>query len=174
MLTFISGWRSPDRDQVLVNQRDTSRTTLYFIDNASTLPVVMPDTPIIDVWRNGRMELPLDPNTTTIIRVNYDTDNELIGRAVTHALMQHTDGQIIVMFDALNALYRLFPALREGSALLASDARLEADKGDHVIFTRGGSFVWKDHLLELRTAVLTDAECLDMGILDLELMHLDY
>ena len=33
-----------------------------------------------------------------------------------------------------------------------------------MIFTRGGSFVWTDHLLESQTATLTGDEIIDMGI----------
>lgn len=174
MLTFISGWRSADRDKVIVDQRDPSRGAVYFIDNTSTVPDLLPDSPMIDVWRNGRTEIHLNGENTTLIRVNYDTDNDLIVKVVSQTLMRGEDAQIIVVYDAVNALYRLFPALRAASAVLAADARLDASEGDHVIFTRGGSFVWKDHLIESRTAVLTGDETLDMGIIDEELASLDY
>ncbi len=174
MLTFISGWRSADREKVIVDRRDPNRAAVYFIDNASTLPHLLPDTPIVDVWRNGRGELTPSGDETTLVRVNYDTDNDLIVRAVSQTLMRGEDAQIIVVYDAVTALYRLFPALRAASALLAADSRLDASEGDHVIFTRGGSFVWKDHLLESRTAILSGDETLDVGIVDAELAPLDY
>jgi|GEM_PF-1107641 len=174
MLTLISGWRSAERDKVLIAQRDMSRPTLYFIDNVSTLPTLAPDLPVADVWRNGNLQLSLAPDASQIVRVNYDTDNNLIVRAVEQAMRQHTNSQIVVMFDAVNALYRFFPSLRAEDAVLAADARLDACEGDHVIFMRGGSFSWKDHLLESRTAVLVGEETLDMGVVDEEDMLVNF
>lgn len=172
MLTFISGWRSPDRDKAIVTQRDPARHAVYFIDNSSTLPALLPEVSISDVWRHGRLELKLPDVTTHIIRVNYDTENALIGPAISQTLMAGDDAQIVVMFDAVQPLYRLFPALRAASAVLAADARLDVDEGDHVIFTRGGSFSWRDHLVESQTATLVGDETLDMGIVDADLVPL--
>jgi hypothetical protein len=167
MLTFVSGWRTPDRDNALVNLRDKARSTIFFIDDASRLPTQFPDAPVIDVWRNGVIDFRMDREAAIqLVRVNYDTDNELIVRAVSRALMQGDDGQIVITFDAVDALYRLYPALRAAGALLAADARLDAAEGDHVIFTRGGSFLWTDHLLESKTATLTGDETLDVGVID--------
>ena len=166
MLTFISGWRTPDRDQALVKARDKARSTIFFIDDVSSLPAQFPNANVIDVWRNGTVDFRMDRETAIqLVRVNYDTDNDLIVRAVSRALMQGADAQIVIMFDAVDALYRLQPALRAAGAILASDARLDAAEGDHVIFTRGGSFLWTDHLLESQTATLTGDETLDVGVI---------
>ncbi len=173
MLTFVSGWRSADRERVIVNQRDVGRSAVYFIDNNSTLPSLLPDAPITEVWRHGRVDFTLGDEKTNIVRLNYDTDNDMLVRSVSRTLMQGADAQIIVMHDAVTLLYRMFPALRAASALLAADSRLDACEGDHVIFTRGGSFSWKDHLIESQTAILTGDETLDVGIVDEELVSLD-
>ncbi|MHB8626328.1 MAG: hypothetical protein ACYDBJ_06255 [Aggregatilineales bacterium] len=175
MLTFISGWRSPDRDKALVNLRDKARSTIFFIDDASRLPTQFPDAPVTDLWRNGLVDFRMDRETAIqLVRINYDTDNELVVRAVSRALMQGADAQIVIMFDAVDALYRLYPALRAAGAVLASDARLDAAEGDHVIFTRGGSFLWTDHLLESQTATLIGDETLDVGVIseDIESVNL--
>ena len=60
--------------------------------------------------------------------------------------------------------YRLFPALRAAGAVLAANERLDAPVGDRVLFTRGGSFRWTDHLIESRTSLLTSTEVFDAGI----------
>jgi len=169
MLTFISGWRSEDRDQALINHRDPSRRATFFIDNQSHLPDLMQDAPVVELYRNGRVDFKAGEDLNTIVRVNYDTDHELILRAVTHSLLNGEDAQIIVAFDALDSLHRLFPALRAGDALLAANERLDAHPGDRVLFTRGGSFRWKDHLLESQTALLTDSEVIDAGIVPEEI-----
>jgi hypothetical protein len=174
MLTFVSGWRSVDRDKVLLDQRDTSRPSLFFVDETSSIPGQFPVAPIVDVWRNGQLDLPLQKDCPTqIVRLNYDTDNQLIMPALSRALMQGTDAQIIIAFDAVNTVYRLLPMLRAGSAILAADARLQVAEGDHVIFTRGGSFAWRDHLVETQTASLVGDETLDMGVIDADEI-LDY
>jgi hypothetical protein len=167
MLTFISGWRSPDRDNALIKQRDPQRPAVFFIDDSSSLPMLFPDAPIIDVWRTGRIDFHLHDTQTTptqIVRINYDTDNSLIALVISRVLMQGTEAQLIILFDAVDPLYRLYQPLRASGALLAADSRLDAAEGDHVIFTRGGSFVWTDHLLESQTATLVGDETLDMGI----------
>jgi hypothetical protein len=175
MLTFVSGWRSPDREKVIVDHRDPNRSAIYFIDDSSRLPGLMPEVPITEVWRHGRAEFELSASSTTqIVRVNHDTDHDMIVRAVSRVLMQGIEAQVIVVYDATEKLFRLFPALRTTSGLIASDARLNAAEGDHVIFTRGGSFVWKDHILESRTAALVGDETIDMGIVDEGLTELDY
>ena len=165
MLTFISGWKSADRNQALVKQRDESRNAIFFIDDYSSDFIdIFPHAPLIDIWRNGRLDLKVGPDHDTIVRVNYDTDHDLIMRAVTHLLLNGADSQIIVTFDAIDSLYRLLPALRAGGALLAANERLEAPAGDRVMFTRGGSFRWHDHILESQTALLMNAEVIDAGI----------
>ena len=164
MLTFISGWRSADRDQALLTQRDPERNAIFFIDNSSGLIDLLPNAPLIDLWRNGRLDFKIGSEPDTVVRVNYDTDQDLIMRAVTHVLLNGADAQIIVTFDAVDSLYRLFPALRAGGAMLAANERLDAPVGDRVLFTRGGSFRWHDHILEGQTALLTEDEVLDAGI----------
>ena len=49
-----------------------------------------------------------------------------------------------------------------------ANERLDAPVGDRVLFTRGGSFRWHDHILEGKTSLLTNAEVLDAGIVDEE------
>ncbi len=168
MLTFVSGWRSVDRDKVLLDQRDTTRPSLFFVDETSSIPAQFPVAPIVDIWRNGQLDLPLERDTTQIVRLNYDTDNQMIMPALSRALMQGLDAQVVIAFDAVNTVYRLLPMLRAGAAILAADARLQVAEGDHVIFTRGGSFAWRDHVIETRTASLIGDETLDMGIVDAE------
>lgn len=164
MLTFISGWRSIDRDQALLKHRDPNRRAIFFIDNASQLPFLMQDAPIIDVWRNGLVDFRLGNDPETLIRVNYDPEHELLVRAVAHVLLIGADAQIIITYDSGNSLYRLYHALRAADALVIADERLDAPVGDRVLFTRGGSFSWRDHLLESQTALLMDSEVLDAGI----------
>ncbi len=164
MLTFVSGWRTVDRDKALIQQRDLNRRAIFFIDDSSNFPDLLPHAPVIDVWRNGRLDFKLGDEPDTLVRVNYDTDHDLIMRAVTHTLLNGADAQIIVTFDAVDSLYRLLPALRAASALLSANERLDAPVGDRVLFTRGGSFRWSDHLLESQTSLLTSTEVLDAGI----------
>lgn len=171
MLTFVAGWRSRDRDAALLSERDQARDALIFIDNQSTMPDLLPNAPIIDLYRHGMVDIGLDkdapfsdPPHETLIRVNHDTDNQLVTRAITHSLLQGNDAQVIVSYDVSDALFRLFPALRAGNSLLAADERLYAPAGDRVVFTRGGSFAWRDHLVESQTALLTGAEVFDAGI----------
>jgi hypothetical protein len=173
MLTFISGWKSADRDEALLKQRDPKRNAIYFIDNASGFIDLLPAAPIIDLWRNGRLDFKLSNDYDTLVRVNYDTDQDLIMRAVTHVLLNGADAQIIVTFDAVDSLFRLFPALRAADAMLAANERLDAPVGDRVLFTRGGSFRWHDHILEGKTSLLTNAEVLDVGIVDEEEDYID-
>jgi len=169
MLTFVCGWRSPEREQAMIDLRDPDRATLFFIDNVSSVPDAFPDASLTDLYRNGLVDFtlaPADSESTQIMRVNFDTDNSLIVRAVSRALTQHTEAQIIVTFDAADALYRLNGALGDADAMLAAESRLDAAEGDRVVFTRGGSFMWTDHLVESQTAMLLGAETLDMGILN--------
>jgi hypothetical protein len=165
MLTFVSGWRSVDRDRALIKQRDQERNAVFFIDDSSEFPYLLPDAPIIDLWRNGLLDFRLNSDDhDTLVRVNYDTDHDLIMRAVTHVLLNGASAQLIVTFEASNTLFRLFPALRAAGALLAADERLDALAGDRVLFTRGGSFRWHDNILETKTSLLADAETFDAGI----------
>lgn len=164
MLTFLSGWRSPDRDAALLKHRDPTRHAVFFVDNLSSLPLLLSDLPIIDVWRNGIMDFKIDDNVDTIVRVNHDTDHDLIVRSVAHMLLSGSRSQPIVAYDATAYLYRLFPALRAAGALLAADERLDAPSGDRVLFTRGGSFAWRDYVLESQTAQLLNSDVLDVGI----------
>jgi hypothetical protein len=164
MLTFIAGWRTPDRDKAMLNHRDPSRRSLVFVDNQSTLPQLLHHAPIIDLWRHGRADFSIGADCETVIRLNHDTDHDLLTRALTHALINFHDSQMIVTYDAAERLNRLYPALRTADALLAADERLDAPIGDRVIFTRGGSFFWRDHLIESQTSLLMDEETLDAGI----------
>jgi len=164
MLTFVSGWRSEDRDQALVNQRDPERRAIFFVDDTSHMDELLPKATTIDLWRNGRLDFKIGEDYDTLVRVNYDTDHDLIMRAVTHTLLNGADAQIIVTFDALDKLFRLFPALRAAGALLAANERLDAPVGDRVLFTRGGSFRWSDRLLETQTSLLSSNEIIDAGI----------
>jgi hypothetical protein len=164
MLTFLSGWRSADRDAALLKHRDPTRHAVFFIDNLSSLPHLLDDVPIIDVWRNGTLDFKIDDDVDTIVRVNHDTDHDLIVRAVAHVLLSGSRSQPIIAYDATAYLHRLFPALRAAGALLAADERLDAPSGDRVLFTRGGSFAWRDHVLESQTSQLFNSEVLDGGI----------
>lgn len=164
MLTFVSGWRTPDRDTALLHQRDEHRSAIFFVDNLSHFSDLIPDAPLIELWRNGRLDFKIGNDHNTLVRINYDTDHDLTMRAVTHVLLNGADAQIVVTYDATDSLYRLFPALRAAGALLAADERLDAPAGDRVLFTRGGSFRWPDHILEEQTSLLTNAEILDVGI----------
>lgn len=164
MLTFISGWRSPDRDRAMLNHRDPSRQGVFFIDNQSSFPYLLQQAPLIELWRHGRADFTIGEDCETLIRLNHDTDYELLARAVTHAVLAHPDIQIIITYAAADKLQRLFPALRNLNALVASDERLDAPTGDRVIFTRGGSFRWRDHVIESQTALLTNEEVYDAGI----------
>ncbi len=163
MLTFISGWRTKERDQALIKTRSPERNAAFFVEDSSNFPDLLPDAPITDVWRNGRLDFKIYGDRDTIIRVNYDTDQDLIRRAVSHTLLTGADAQIIVTFDAIDGLHWLFPALRASGALLTADERFDAPAGDRILFTRGGSFRWTDRILESQTALLTDSEVLDAG-----------
>jgi hypothetical protein len=164
MLTFISGWRTADRDKALLDQRDPERRAIFFLDDTMGFLDLLPNAPLIDLYRTGRLDFKVGDDHDTLVRVNYDTDHDLIARAVTHVLLTGADAQIIVTFDALDTLFRLFPALRAGNALLAANERLDAPAGDRVLFTRGGSFRWHDHILESQTSLLTSTEIIDAGI----------
>jgi len=164
MLTFISGWKSADRDKALINQRDPQRRAIFFLENPTSFPELLPQAPLIELYRTGRLDFKIGDDYDTLVRVNYDTEHDLVANAVTHVLLNGADAQIIVTFDALDRLYRLFPALRASGALLAANERLEAFPGDRVLFTRCGSFSWSDHVLESRTSLLTSEEVFDAGI----------
>jgi hypothetical protein len=165
MLTFISGWKTIDRDTALLKYRDTNRRAVFFIENGSRFEELLPDAPMIDVWRNGLMDFKIGDSPDTLIRVNYDTEFDLLQRVVAHVLLSGADAQLIVTYDAASILFRLFPALRAAGALLAADERLDAPTGDRVIFTRGGSFSWTDRIVEAQTSLLTNAEVLDVGVI---------
>jgi len=164
MLTFISGWRSQDRDQALIKHRDPMRRAVFFVENDSRFAEYLPESPVIDVWRNGPVNFLLGEDPDTVVRRNHATERELFHRAITHVLLTGADAQLIITYDAVQYLYRLLPALRASGALLAADERLDAPAGDRVLFTRGGSFSWKDHVLESQTALLNSAEVIDAGI----------
>ncbi|MEP7287223.1 MAG: hypothetical protein ABI947_15825 [Chloroflexota bacterium] len=164
MLTFVSGWKGIDRDQALINQRDKTRRAIFFMDNSTSFLDLVPHAPLIDLYRTGRLDFKIGNERDTLVRLNYDTDNDLITGAVTNALLNGADAQIIVTYDSVDKLYRIFPALRAAGALLAANERLEAPAGDRVLFTRGGSFRWPDRILETRTSLLTSDEVLDAGI----------
>ncbi len=164
MLTFVSGWRTADRNKALLAQRDAERRAIFFVDDSTDFSELLPGAPVIELWRNGRLDFKIGSDRNTIVCVHYDTDHDLIVRAVTHVLLNGADAQIVVTFDALDGLYRLFPALRAAGAVLAANERLDAPVGDRVLFTRGGSFRWHDHVLETQTALLMNAEVLDAGI----------
>jgi hypothetical protein len=164
MLTFLSGWRSIHRDEALLKHRDPNRNAIFFIDNVSTLPQLLSHAPIIDVWRNGVLDFQVGDAPETLIRVNYDTDNELLIRSIAHVLLAGTASQLVIAYDANSHLTRLYPALRAANALLVSDGRLNAPSGDRVVFTRGGSFAWRDYVLETQTSQLVDSDTYDAGI----------
>jgi hypothetical protein len=165
MLTFVSGWKGQDRDQALVSRRDPDRRAIFFTDGyINSLESLPDDASVVDLYRNGRLDFKVGEEPNTIVRINYDTDMDLTMQAITHVLLTGADAQIIVMYDALERLYRLFPALRAADALLAANERLDAPAGDRVFFTRGGSFRWTDHLIEARTSLLTSTEVFDAGI----------
>ena len=173
MLTFVCGWRSADRDYAIIKQRASERKAIFFVDNQSAVSSMMPDALLIDVWRNGRVDFQPSDTQDTVVRVNYDTENELIQRAVAHVLFNETNSQIIVTYDAVQGLSRLFPALRSTDALLTADERFDAPPGDHIVFTRGGSFRWIDRALESHTVLLTNSETYDGGIVpdDIEYIY---
>lgn len=174
MLTYISGWRTPERDLALLKYRDPSRNAIFFIDGVSKLTELLPEAPVIDLWRNGLVDFKAGDRSETIVRLNYDTDFQLLQRAITHSLLSGFDAQLIITYDAVTHLYRLIPALRAAGALLAADERLDAPAGDRVLFTRGGSFAWTDRILESQTSLLTDSEVLDGGIIPDELDDVGY
>src|SRR5258707_5151233 len=132
MLTFISGWKTIDRDQALMNQRDPERPEIFFLDGSSNYLDLLPNAPVIELYRNGRLDFKINDEPETLLRVNYDTDHDLVARAVSRVLLNGADAQIIVTFDALDTLLRLFPALRAPNELLAATARPEAPGGDRV------------------------------------------
>ncbi|MCC7207084.1 MAG: hypothetical protein IT323_07260 [Anaerolineae bacterium] len=140
------------------------RRAVFFVENDSRFADHLPDSPVIDVWRNGPVNFQIGSEPETVVRINYDTERDLLHRAVTHVLLTGGDAQLIITYDAVQHRYRLLPALRAAGALLAADERLDAPAGDRVLFTRGGSFSWKDHVLESQTALLTSAEVIDAGI----------
>ncbi len=139
MLTFISGWKTADRDKALLEQRDVERRAIFFLDDSTGFLDLLPNAPLIELYRLGRLDFKIGDDQDTLVRVNYDTDHDLIARAVTHVLLTGADAQIVVTFDAVDTLFRLFPALR-------------------------GSFRWHDYLLESQTSLLTSTEVLDAGI----------
>jgi hypothetical protein len=170
VLTFVCGWRGIDRDRALIAQRNAQRPAIFFVEERSNFPDLLPDAPIIDVWRHGRVDFTVEDAPETIIRLNHDTDYQVLARAVMHVLLSRTPAQLILTYDAYHQLYRLLPALRNAEALVAANERLDAPVGDRVLFTRGGSFSWRDYVLETKTAQLRDAEVLDAGIVSEEAM----
>lgn len=174
MLTFVSGWACPDRDKVVLAHRDHNRRAIFFAEGYSSLPDQMPGIPTIELWRNGRSDFEVLDAQTQIVRVMYDTDKTLIEPAIRRILRTNPDSQVLITYDATRQLAGIYPHLRAVNALLAADAHLNAPDGDHVIFTRGGSFAWRDHLLESQTAALVGHEELDMGIVNESLTELDY
>ena len=164
MLTFICGWRSAGRDMAVVNQRTPKRNAIFLVDEQSTVADLMPNAEIMDLWRNARLDIELPKAQDTLIRINYDTDYDLIQRAITRLLLSQTQSQIVVTYDAVQSLSQLFPALREVDALLAVNERFDAPSGDHIVFTRGGSYRWPDRDLEAQTVQLTHEETFDGGI----------
>src|SRR5215468_2108928 len=129
MLTFISGWKSIDRDKALLQYRDNQRRSIFFVDDSPSFLNMLPHAPLVELYRNGRLDFPIGDESETIVRVNYDTEHDLVTRAVTHVLLNGADAQIVVTFDALDKLFRLFPALRAADSLLAANERLEAPAG---------------------------------------------
>jgi len=164
MLTFISGWKSIDRDNALLKHRNEQRRAIFFVDDTPSFLNMLPHAPLVELYRNGRLDFPIGDEPETLVRVNYDTEHDLITRAVTHVLLNGEDAQIVVTFDALDKLFRLFPALRAADSLLAANERLDAPVGDRVLFTRGGSFRWRDNIVEARTSLLDSTEVFDAGI----------
>ena len=43
MLTFISGWKSADRDKALINQRDPKRRAIFFLENSTSFLDLLPN-----------------------------------------------------------------------------------------------------------------------------------
>src|SRR5579871_1564295 len=112
MLTFVSGWRSIDRDKALLNQRDPQRRAVFFLDDASSFLSLLPNAPLIELYRNGRLDFKIGDEPETLVRLNYDTENAMVANAVAHVLLTGADAQIVITYDVLDKLYRLFPALR--------------------------------------------------------------
>src|SRR5258708_8548821 len=135
MLTFISGWKSTDRDKALLNKRDPLRRAIFFLENSTSFLDLLPNAPLIELYRTGRLDFKIGDEPDTLVRVNYDTEHDLVTNAVTHVLLNGADAQIIVTFDALDRLYRLVPALRASGALLAPNERLEAFPRSKVRFS---------------------------------------
>lgn len=168
MLTFVSGWRSPDRDRALLKYRDAGRSAVFFLDDVSRFAELLPDAPLIEIYRNGLVDFHIDTESDLLVRLNYDTEFNMLQRAIAHTLLTGPNAQLIVTYDAIGHLFRLFPALRASGAVLAANERLDAPSGDRVVFTRGGSFMWKDHMLESKTALLTEDQVLDAGVVSEE------
>src|SRR4030042_2926058 len=102
MLTFVSGWRGTYRDKALLRHRGPQRDSIFFVDDTRSFTELLPDAPVIDLWRNGRLDFKIGEDRDTLVRVNYDTDHDLIMRAVTHVLLNGADAQILVPFDAVD------------------------------------------------------------------------
>ncbi|HRE48067.1 MAG TPA: hypothetical protein PLD47_10110 [Aggregatilineales bacterium] len=173
MLTFISGWRTIERDRALIQNRDGKRRSVFFVEDSSHFPNLLPEAPIIEVWRNGTIDFAVESVPETIVRLNYDTEHSVLARAILHVMLHDPTAQVIVTYDALNHLYRLFPHLRQADALLAANERLDAPPGDRVLFSRGGSFLWRDHLLESKTSLLFGEEVIDGGIVPDEIDEIE-
>lgn len=175
MLTFVSGWATPDRDKVVVSQRDPQRPAILFVDGYSTLYQTMAEVPHTELYRiSGRTEFEIIDAPLQVVRVMFDLEKKLIEPAVKHVLRATGDTQIIVLYDATQQLGHLFPHLQSTDAILAADNKLNAPDGAHVIFTRGGSFAWRDYLIESQTAALIDDDQFDVGIIDETLTDLAY
>jgi hypothetical protein len=175
MLTFVSGLPTDGRDKVIVAQRDPSRPALFFIEGNSYLPQDHPEAPVTDIWRNGdRSFNPYPDVATQFVRIQHDTDQALIAPVISRALMSGLDAQILILYDATNKLFAMYPALRNGGAVIAADPHLNVAEGDRVIFTRGGSFAWRDYVIEAQTATLVNDESIDLGIVDETLTQFDY
>jgi hypothetical protein len=175
MLKIVSGWRTPNRDRAVLRQRDPQRPAIFVIDEASRLPEDLQDAPIIDLWRHGDVNFNPLPNVfNQIVRINHDTDNQIIIPVVTRLLTNGHGEQILVMYDATEKLFRIYPALREGGAVLSANRGLNAVEGDHVLFTHGGSFAWRDYMIEGQTSMLLDDETLDIGVVSEEMTEFDF
>jgi hypothetical protein len=165
MLTFVSGWRGIERDKVLLSQRDPTRRAVFFIEDRSEFPFLLPDGETIELYRHGSADVPLSASCETLVRLNHDTEHQHLIRAVSHTLINHPDAQIVVTYDSQEKLAQLYPAMRHSNALVATSERFDAPIGDHVIFSRGGSFRWRDNEIESQTALLMDDEFVDGGII---------
>src|SRR5258708_12327108 len=100
MLTFISGWKTIDRDQALMNQRDPERRAIFFLDDSSNYLGLLPNAPVIELYRSGRLDFKINEEPETLLRVNYDTDHDLVARAVSRVLLHAADTPITPTFTS--------------------------------------------------------------------------